>query len=62
MEVQLESSSRAKHGGAYFSAVSGRKYNLTTVLRICQLLAFYWRVFPRPLSHLDIELYCSSAL
>ena len=26
-KLQLESSSRAKHGGAYFSAVPGRKYN-----------------------------------
>ena len=42
--VQLRSSSRAKHGGAYFSAVFGRKFNPTTVLRPCQPLACYWRV------------------
>merc|ERR1719394_1101379 len=29
IEVQLGTSSRAIHGGAYFSAVSGRKFNLT---------------------------------
>ena len=33
MNVELESSSRAIHGGVYFLAVSGRKFNLTTVLR-----------------------------
>ena len=33
--LQLGTSSRAIHGGAYFSAVSGRKFNLTTVLRLC---------------------------
>ena len=42
--VQLGSSSRAKHGGAYFSAVFGRKFDPTTVLRPCQPLACYWRV------------------
>ena len=42
--VQLGSSSRAKHGGAYFSAVFGRKFNPTTVLRPCQPLACCWRV------------------
>ena len=42
--VQLGSSSRAKHGRAYFSAVFGRKFNPTTVLRPCQPLACYWRV------------------
>ena len=42
--VQLGSSSRAIHGGAYFSAVFGRKFNPTTVLRPCQPLACYWRV------------------
>ena len=44
MEVQLGSSSRAKHGGAYFSAVFGRNFNPTTVLRPCQPLACYWGV------------------
>ena len=44
MKLQLGSSSRAKHGGAYFSAVFGRKFNPTTVLRPCQPLACYWRV------------------
>ena len=42
--IQLTKSSRAKHGGAYFSAVFGRKFDLTTVLRPCQPLACYWRV------------------
>ena len=42
--LQLGSSSRAKHGGAYFSAIFGRKFNPTTVLRPCQPLACYWRV------------------
>ena len=42
--VQLGSSSRAIHGGAYFSAVFGRKFDPTTVLRPCQPLACYWRV------------------
>ena len=42
--IQLTTSSRAIHGGAYFSAVFGRKFNPTTVLRPCQPLACYWRV------------------
>ena len=42
--LQLGSSSRAIHGGAYFSAVFGQKFNPTTVLRPCQPLACYWRV------------------
>merc|ERR1712218_429293 len=45
--LQLGTSSRAIHGGAYFSAVSGRKFNLTTVLRPCQPLACCWMfLFP----------------
>ena len=44
---QLGTSSRAIHGGAYFSAVSGRKFNLTTVLRPCRPLACCWMfLFP----------------
>ena len=31
--IQLTKSSLAKHGGAYFSAVFGRKFDPTTVLR-----------------------------
>ena len=42
--IQLGSSSCAKHGGAYLSAVFGRKFNPTTVLRPCQPLACYWGV------------------
>ena len=42
--IQLTNSSQAKHGGAYFSAVFGRKLNMTTVLRPCQPLACCWRV------------------
>ena len=42
--LQLTNSSQAKHGGAYFSAVFGRKFNPTTVLRPCQPLACCWRV------------------
>ena len=45
--LQLGTSSRAIHGGAYFSAVSGRKFNLTTVLRPCRPLACCWMfLFP----------------
>ena len=33
--IQLGTSSRAIHGGAYFSAVSGRKFDLKPVLRSC---------------------------
>ena len=44
IDLQLGSSSRAKHGGAYFSAVFGQKFNPTTVLRPCQPLACYWGV------------------
>ena len=36
--VQLTSSCRANQWGAYFSAVFGRKFNPTTVLRPCQPL------------------------
>ena len=50
LNLQLGTSSRAIHGGAYFSAVSGQKFNLTTVLRPCRPLACYWMVFSRPLS------------
>ena len=46
--LQLGTSSRSIHGGAYFSAVSGRKFNLTTVLRPCRPLACYWMVFFPP--------------
>ena len=42
--LQSGASSLAKHGGAYFSAVFGRKLNPTTVSRPCQPLACYWRV------------------
>ena len=49
--VQLESSSRAIHGGAYFSAIFGRKFNPTTVLRPSQPLACYWRVIFPALCH-----------
>ena len=49
--IQLGSSSRAKHGGAYFSAVFGRKFNPTTVLRPSQPLACYWRVIFPALCH-----------
>ena len=46
-KLQLGTSSRAIHGGAYFSAVSGRKFNLTTVLRPCRPLACCWMfLFP----------------
>ena len=47
-KVQLGSSSRAIHWGAYFSAVFGRKFNPTTVLRPSQPLACYWMVFSPP--------------
>ena len=47
-KIQLGSYSRAIHGGAYFSAVFGRKFNPTTVLRPCQPLAWYWRAFSPP--------------
>ena len=58
-EIQLGTSSRAIHGGAYFSAVSGRKFNLTTVLRPCRPLACCWMFFSRPLSLLYwISLNC----
>ena len=40
--------SRAIHGGAYFSALSGRKFNLTTVLRPCRPLACYCLSFFPP--------------
>ena len=57
--LQLGTSSRAIHGGAYFSAVSGRKFNLTTVLRPCWPLACCWMFFSRPLSLLYwISLNC----
>merc|ERR1712155_390633 len=57
--LQLGTSSRAIHGGAYFSAVSGRKFNLTTVLRPCRPLACCWMFFSRPLSLLYwISLNC----
>ena len=57
--IQLGTSSRAIHGGAYFSAVSGRKFNLTTVLRPCRPLACCWMFFSRPLSLLYwISLNC----
>ena len=46
--LQLGTSSRAIHGGAYFSAVSGRKFNLTTVLRLCRPLACCWMFFFPP--------------
>ena len=46
--VQLGTSSRSIHGGAYFSGVSGRKFNLTTVLRPVRPLACYWMVFFPP--------------
>ena len=36
-ELQLGTSSRAIHGGAYFSAVSGQNFILTTVLRLFRL-------------------------
>ena len=42
--IQLTSSSLANQWGAYFSAVFGRKFNPTTVLRPCQPLACCWRV------------------
>ena len=42
--LQLGSSSRAIHGGAYFSAVFGQKFNPTTILRQCQPLACYWSI------------------
>ena len=45
IDLQLGTSSRAIHGGAYFSAVSGRKFNLTTVLRPCRPLACCWMFF-----------------
>ena len=55
----MGTSSRAIHGGAYFSAVSGRKFNLTTVLRPCRPLACCWMFFSRPLSLLYwISLNC----
>ena len=58
-QLQLGTSSRAIHGGAYFSAVSGRKFNLTTVLRPCRPLACCWMFFSRPLSLLYwISLNC----
>ena len=47
-QVQLGTSNRAIHGGAYFSAVSGRKFNLTTVLRPCRPLACCWMFFFPP--------------
>ena len=46
-KLQLESSSRAKHGGAYFSAVPGRKYNCFVTISTPGLLL---EGFPRPLS------------
>ena len=59
LRLQLGTSSRAIHGGAYFSAVSGRKFNLTTVLRPCRPLACCWMFFSRPLSLLYwISLNC----
>ena len=42
--IQLTNSRRANQWGAYFSAVFGRKFNPTTVLRPCQPLACCWRV------------------
>ena len=61
--LQLGTSSRAIHGGAYFSAVSGRKFNLTTVLRPCWPLACCWMFFSRPLSLLYwISLNCQVPL
>ena len=48
---QLGTSSRAIHGGAYFSAIFGRKFNPTTVLRPSQPLACYWRVIFPALCH-----------
>merc|ERR1711928_297668 len=44
--LQLESSSCAIHGGAYFWALSGRKFNLTSVLRPCRPLACCLIFFP----------------
>ena len=38
-------------GGAYFSVVSGRKSNLTTVLRPCRPLVCCWMVFFPTLCH-----------
>ena len=34
-KLQFEQSSPAKNGGAYFSAIFGQKFDLTTVLRSC---------------------------
>ena len=48
LDLQLSKSSLSKHGGAYFSAVFGRKFNPTTVLRPSQPLVCYWRVFSPP--------------
>ena len=50
-QLQLGSSSRAIHGGAYFSAIFGRNFNPTTVLRPSQPLACYWRVIFPALCH-----------
>ena len=58
-QLQLGTSSRSIHGGANFSAVSGQKFNLTTVLRPCRPLACCWMFFSRPLSLLYwISLNC----
>ena len=51
MGLQLGSSSRAIHGGAYFSAIFGRNFNPTTVLRPSQPLTCYWRVIFPALCH-----------
>ena len=51
VHIQLGSSSRAIHGGAYFSAIFGRNFNPTTVLRPSQPLACYWRVIFPALCH-----------
>ena len=46
MKIQLSTSSRAIHGGAYFSAVFGRKFNPTTLFWDpgFETLACHWRV------------------
>ena len=57
--LQLETPSRAVHGGAYFSTVSGWTFNQITFLRSCRPLACCWMFFSRPLSLLYwISLNC----